>query len=231
MDSRWKTRLANQSYWLVLVCLTSSATIYGQQPPETVPNIQILKLHWEKQARFPNNFDPSIIPTDGAFSDPASRGSVVTTTTDSKSNSNTRSSITTSEIGFPATPARLPVFYVYSMKLRNTGSKVIEGVAWDYLFIDSKTGSEFGRHQFVSYARIPTDKTFTLRGQLRSSPIKVVRASGGSKTDRPKLIERAVIQCVLYADDSTWRNPDGRAGVCEFMKSQKQNVKRKRSTG
>jgi hypothetical protein len=178
--------------------------------------------------RLPRNFDPSIIPTDGAFSDPASKTSVVTATTDSKaSTSNARNTPTTSDIGFPATPARLPVFYVYSMKVKNTGSKVIDGIAWDYLFIDPNSNAELGRHQFVSYARISTEKTVTLQGQVRSSPIRVVRTAESSNNPRPKFIERAVIQCVLYADDTAWQNLRTREGVCEFLKNEKALLKRK----
>jgi len=233
MNTREKNRCVRKSFWLLFVCLTSASASLGQKGLSAgAPNIDIIKLHWEKQVRLPRNFDPSIIPTDGAFSDPASRSSVVTTTTDSKaSTSNARNTPTTSDIGFPATPSRLPVLYVYSMKIRNTGSKVIEGIAWDYLFIDPNSNTELGRHQFVSYAKISMDKIVTLQGQLRSSPIRVVRTPESSNNTRPKFIERAVIQCVLYADDTAWRNLRARDGVCEFLKNEKALLKRKRGTG
>lgn len=233
MNAREKNRCVRKLCWLLVACLTSASASFGQEGLSAgAPNIKIIKLHWEKQVRLPRNFDPSIIPTDGAFSDPASRSSVVSATTDSKaSTSNARNTPTTSDIGFPATPARLPVFYVYSMKIRNTGSKVIEGIAWDYLFIDPNSNTELGQHQFVSYAKIPIDKTVTLQGQLRSSPIRIVRTAESSNNTRPKFIERAVIQCVLYADETAWRNLRARDGVCEFLKNEKDLLKRKRGTG
>jgi len=230
MNASEKNRWVRKSCWLLFACLTSASASFAQEGLSVgAPNISIIKLHWGKQVRLPRNFDPSIIPTDGAFSDPASRSSIVTATTDTKTNSSSaRNAATISDIGFPATPARLPVFYVYSMKIRNTGSKAIEGVAWDYLFIDPNSNTELGRHQFVSYAKISIDKTVTLQGLLRSSPIRVVRTPESSNNTRSKFIERVVIQCVLYADDTAWRNLRARKGVCEFLKNEKTLLKRKR---
>ena len=234
MHSGENNRFIKKSCWLLFLCLTAVGASFGQEVQNAGPSkVEILKLHWEKQIRLPRNFDPSVIPTGGAFSDPASRSSVSTASTDSKTNTSSARNMATSssDIGFPATPGRLPVFCVYSMKVRNTGSKVIEGIAWDYLFIDPNSNTELGRHQFVSYAKVPRDKTVTLQGQLRSPPIRVVRTSESSKNTRPKFIERAVIQCVLYADDTAWRNPGGRDSVCEFLKNEKALLKRKRGTG
>jgi len=121
------------------------------------------------------------------------------------------------------------VFYLYSMKVRNIGAKSIEGVAWDYLFIDSISNSQVGSHQFLSYEKAAPGKTVTFQRQTRSPPTRVVDASD-KKDQRPKFIERAVIQCVLYADDTLWRSPQARAGVCDLLKKSKVVVKRKRST-
>jgi hypothetical protein len=121
----------------------------------------------------------------------------------------------------------MPVFYVYSMKIRNADSRVIEGIAWDYLFIDPNNNSELGRHQFVSYAKVATGQSVTLQGQLRSPPTRVVPASNEGKNTHPKFVERAVIECVLYADDTMRRNPSAREGVCEFLKNSKPSIKRK----
>src|SRR3989442_941100 len=62
---------------LVLVCLIPSGVAFGQesQSPSSALKIEILRLHWEKEVRLPRNFDPSVIPTNGSFVDPASRTS------------------------------------------------------------------------------------------------------------------------------------------------------------
>jgi hypothetical protein len=212
----------------LVICGASTASALAQQQSEiSAPSIEVLKLKWEKQIRLPRNFDPSIIPANRTFNDLSPRTSTspadaVRTATQAR---NDASAATTS---FPATPARLPVFYLYSMKVRNIGAKRIEGVAWDYLFIDSISNSKVGSHQFLSYEKVAPGKTVTFQRQMRSPPTRVVDASD-KKGQRPKFIERAVIQCVLYADDTLWRSPQAREGVCDLLKKSKAVVKRKRT--
>ncbi len=232
VNSTEKNRFVKKSCWLLFVCLTAAGASFGQESLSAVapPNIEILKLHWDREVRLPRNFDPSVIPTGSTFSDPASRSSGPTNTASvdaTRGGGPVGNRPSTSNPGntCPATPGRLPVFYVYSLKIRNVGPKVIEGVAWDYLLIDPNSNTELGRHQFLSYVKAPTNKRLELRGQLRSPPVRVVPASG-QKT-HPRFIERAVIECVLYADNTVWRNPHARDGVCEFLKDSKPVKKQK----
>jgi hypothetical protein len=225
---------ASRLKWLCVVftSLVASGAPLGQEAQDPAkPNVEIIKLHCEKQVRLPRNFDPSVISTGGTFSDPASRtsgstgaGSAVEAT---RAATSARSAAAGSNNPFPATPGRLPVFYVYALKLKNIGSKTIEGIAWDYLFLDPTSNAELGNHQFLSYARIPTDKTAKLEAQLRSPPTRVVRSSNSTKGAHPKLVERSVVQCVLYADNTVWKNPHARDGVCELLKNDKAVMKRK----
>jgi hypothetical protein len=227
MNSRHQRRLISLSCSLLFLGLIPTSASFGQGAHSAAaPNIEILKLHWEKQVRLPRNFDPAIIPTGNSFNDPASITSVNNSNTETKTANTPRSAPGNF---FPSTPGRLPVYYVYSLKLKNPG-KLIEGVAWDYLFFDPGSHAELGHHQFVSYTRIPGNKVVTLEGQLRSPPIRVVRTSESSKTPRPKVIERAIIQCLLYGDDTMWKNPNAKEGLCEFLKNEKPLSKRKRST-
>jgi len=108
-------------------------------------NIEIIKLEWKREVRLPRNFDPSVIPTGGTFNDPAARiSSTAATSTESARASGPRGGTDSAGGTFPATPSRLPVFYVYSMKIKNVGPKRIEGVAWDYIFIDQNLNAEVG---------------------------------------------------------------------------------------
>jgi hypothetical protein len=220
--------------WVVFVSLVPAGVSFGQEASgPSKPNLEILKLHWEKQVRLPRNFDPSIIPTGGTFSDPASRTSGSTGASSgidaTRAATGARSAAAGSNNTFPATPGRLPVFYVYALKLKNIGSKTIEGIAWDYLFIDPTSNTELGNHQFLSYAKVPANKSATLEAQLRSPPTRVVRSSDSTKNAHPKLIEKSVIQCVLYSDDTVWKNAYARDGVCELLKNNKAIIKRRAS--
>jgi hypothetical protein len=234
VNSTEKNRFVKKSCWLLFVCFTAAGASIAQESLSAVapPNIEILKLHSDREVRLPRNFDPAVIPTGNTFSDPATRSSAPTTTAAADAprgsgaiGNRASPSPANPNVTFPATPGQLPIFYVYSLKIRNVGPKVIEGLAWDYLLIDQNSKAELGRHQFLSYAKAPTNKSIQLRGQLRSSPVRVVAASG-QKT-RPRFIEKAVIECVLYADDTVWRNPHASDGVCESLKENKPVKKQK----
>ena len=225
---------ASRLTWLCVLftSLVACGASFGQAAQDpTGQDVEILKLHWEKQVRLPRNFDPSIIPTGGTFSDPASRTSgspgVSSSVDATRAATSTRSAAAGSNNTFPAIPGRLPVFYVYALKLKNIGPRTIEGIAWDYLFIDPTSNAELGNHQFLSYAKIPTNKSATLEAQLRSPPTRIVRSSDATKSAHPKLIEKSVVQCVLYADDTVWKNPHARDGVCELLRDDKALMKRK----
>jgi hypothetical protein len=235
MEARRKAAQGWKWCWVALICLIPAGTSFGQESPGAAAlSVEILKLHWEKQVRLPRNFDPSVIPTNGSFVDPASRSSGIPVTSGATDTARTANNVRTTspnspppEVAFPASPGRLPVFYVYSMKIKNVGSKLIEGMAWDYLFIDPGNNAELGKHEFLSHAKVPTDKSATLRVALRSPPTRVVRSSESTKNAHPKLIEKSVIQCVLYADDTVWKNPHARDGVCDLLKNNKALIKRK----
>src|SRR5882724_7990617 len=172
MDTGQKSRWAGKWGWLVFVLLVPAATSFGQESRgPSASNIEILKLHWEKQIQLPRNFDPSVIPTGGTFSDPASRTSTGPTATNPADAVRAATSARSAAAGsnpttFPATPGRLPVSYIYSMKIRNANNKKIEGIAWDYVFMDPNSGAELGRHQFLSYVMAEPDKVVTLKGQM-----------------------------------------------------------------
>ena len=113
------------------------------------------------------------------------------------------------------------------MKIKNTGPKTIEGIAWDYVFIDPNGGAELGRHQFLSYIKAPPNKEVTLKGQMRTAPIRIVQASSTARQKHTSLIERAAIQCVLFGDETVWRNPAQTKDICEFLKNAETLIKQK----
>ena len=199
----------------------------AQEKIESSPvPLEILKLKWEKTARLPRNFDPSVIPTGSGsgFSDPARS---ISSATAPASAGGVPATQDNPYVAFPAVPNRLPVYYLYSIKIRNSSAKTIAGIAWDYIFIDPNSNKELGRHQFLSYEKVSPDKQVTFRGQMRSPPVRLVQ-SPPQKTR--KLTEKAMIQCVLYEDSTIWRDPLSRPGICEFLASKRSTIKRKHNS-
>src|SRR5438552_16885473 len=93
-----------------LLLIGCASSLAQGQTESAAPSIEILKLKWEKEIRLPRNFDPSPIPTNGAFNPPASSNDSIGI--DHKN----RTSCTElypyryiSLIQFPATPTPLPL--------------------------------------------------------------------------------------------------------------------------
>lgn len=226
---RW---LRGRTWTPVLICIfTCGSALAQSEERKPSSGIEILKLKWEKQARLPRNFDPSVIPTNSVFSTMESRTALPGSTQapygdDSRRDAANRSAALGPADYFPNAPGRLPFFYVYSLKIRNVGPKTIQAVAWNYVFVDATTKAVLGNHQFLSYSVAKPTQTVTLQGLKRTRPIAVVQAATtDAKGKGPKFLERAVIECVLYGDKTTWQNPAGPSGVCELLKENQPSVK------
>ena len=216
---------------MLLLCAAGFSAASAQSPTgEQASGVQILQIKWEKQTRLPRNFDPSVIPTGRIFSEPAAQTILPGTSAAVKASQDiakARSDPSAPEPGtFGNAPDQLPVFYVYLMRIKNIGPKPIEGIAWDYVFLDSVSNVEVGRHQILSLTKIAPEKTTTVEAPLRVPPIGTVQAQSPESQKHKKFLERAVIQCVLYADQATWRNAQAPPGVCDLLKRAKGGLKR-----
>ena len=206
----------------IIICAGAVCVVQAQEPQDTsaASGVQILKLRWSKQVRLPNNYDPAIIPTSGAFPDPASKQVAPRPSSGADPklpNTSTNSNATFDSDGFfPATPRRLPVYYLYSLKIKNRANKRIEAVAWTYTFLDPKTKAELGKHEFLSYRKIAAGGEGVFTNALRAPPTRVVQSSQEGKAV-PQLTEQATIECVLFGDETTWRNPRASADVCKAL--------------
>jgi hypothetical protein len=234
MAIRKRSQFYRQTFVTLLLCNFACASALAQsQTQQPLSNIEILKLRWEKQARLPRNFDPSVIPTGAVFSNMESRtaipGSIQAPFGDEARQEAARRSAALAPVDiFPNAPARMPVFYVYSIKIRNDGEKTVSAIAWDYVFIHAITKAVIGNHQLLSYSVIKPGRVVTLRSAQRTRPIAVLQAGKpDAKGQASRFLERAVIQCVLYADETIWKNPAGRDDVCDLLKKNKPSQTRK----
>ncbi len=105
----------------------------------------------------------------------------------------------------PSGPPRY--FFLYRASVRNTSSKAIEEIDWDYVFIDAGTGQELGRHQFTSTRTIAPGKTKELSFMLSSPPTKRISVYALDKHERSGIGDQVVIVRVKYSDGSVWQLP------------------------
>ena len=176
--------------------------------------------------RLPQSYDPSGGGSTGTINDStrSSRGG----SGGGSGSAGSDSSGSTTQGMQPSAPSRVLFLYVYSMKIKNTGSKEIEGIAWDYVFVDPATSAELGRHQFLSFEKVEPDKTATFQSEQRAPPVRTVRTQMADDNKQGKLSEKSVIKCVLYADGATWRDANTSEDICNLLKKGKAGLSRKR---
>ena len=113
------------------------------------------------------------------------------------------------------TSSRQPTkIFLYRIKVRNTGTRDVLAISWDYVFIDAGTNEEASRHQFLVTAKVRPGGAKTLTGASASAPSKVVSVAALGKERLHPFSERVVINCIAYSDGSRWKRP-GFDGNCE----------------
>jgi hypothetical protein len=97
--------------------------------------------------------------------------------------------------------------YIYQVKLRNTGAKVIRVVDWGYIFTDPETQMEVGRHRYSNKVKIRPAQNNELVGRTSSHPTFLVNVKNTGKEPGKQLTEQVVIYRVEYDDGTVWQNP------------------------
>ena len=103
----------------------------------------------------------------------------------------------------PSGPARY--YFIYRASLKNSSTKPIEEVDWDYVFIDSATGQELDRHQFASTKMIQPGKSKELTFMLSTPPAKRISVFALNKQERSGMADQVVVVRVKYSDGSVWQ--------------------------
>ena len=101
-------------------------------------------------------------------------------------------------------PPRPRVEYIYEVKVKNTGTKTIRRLVWEYVSSDSGTRPKARPRQYESAAKIRPGKTKNLVVYAPTPPSGVIDAAQASKTSQGQTSEQLVIQRVEYDDGSVW---------------------------
>ena len=185
-----------------MLCL-SLVTLWGQSPPkdQTPPGVEIRKYKWEKIGAGPT--------VDSAFK----------AETDSP-NGDTSDATTPAQAS--GVKDRNAPFFLYSMELKNDGSKAIKAVLWDYLIVDGATSEELGRHEFVSFEKVGSNAARALTVRSRLSPSRIVTVQG-SQPSTTTVLERVILKCVVYDDGTLWEQPGTTTQNCEPLRRRAKN--------
>ena len=98
------------------------------------------------------------------------------------------------------------VWFVYRVTVKNSGTKTITALEWDYLFFDSEKAERVGQHSFRHRIKIRTGKSTELIGQSNKPPSSVIDATKAKNGDA-QLSEEVIIRRIEYEDGSVWQRP------------------------
>ena len=101
----------------------------------------------------------------------------------------------------PKTPERSQSsgFYIYQIKVKNNGTKTIESIGWEYVFLSPTTNKEVGNLKFLSETNLKPGKTDNLVMSSPNPPTLIIQAD-----DEDKYIEQIFIKTIKYNDGSVW---------------------------
>ena len=93
--------------------------------------------------------------------------------------------------------------FAYRIKVKNSSTKVVEIVFWEYQFSEAENPSVLARRQFLCGVNIRPDKDKELEGFSVSGPSDVV--SVGALADKSRFKENVLINRIEYSDGSIWQ--------------------------
>ncbi len=93
--------------------------------------------------------------------------------------------------------------FAYRIKVKNSSTKVVEIVFWEYQFTEAQNPDVLARRQFLCGVNIHPDKDKELEGFSLSGPSDVV--SVAALADKSRFKENVLINRIEYSDGSIWQ--------------------------
>lgn len=188
--------------FLLWLDVSAQSSLLQQQPPE----LTVIKKNWRKEIHHPAlTADPFRSNDEQAELQRAQKDNAVRNAVRVKEG-NTPLPTTRSSRPLEGEPEGPSVRFVYRVTVKNTGTKTITAIAWEYLFFDSDKVEQVGQHSFRQQVKIRPGKSIELIGRSAFPPTRVLDAAKAQQP-RPELSEEVSIRQIQYEDGSVWQRP------------------------
>ncbi len=97
--------------------------------------------------------------------------------------------------------------FAYRARIRNTGTKVIDVVFWEYQSSDPADPSKVSRRQFLCSVNIKPKKEFELKAFSLLNPIDAISVDSLNKAES-KFTEKVFVNRVEFTDGKIWQRKD-----------------------
>jgi hypothetical protein len=95
--------------------------------------------------------------------------------------------------------------YRYQLKVKNNGTKTIQSVTWNYIFLDPAAQQPVGQRQFISKTNLKPNKTANLVIHSYLPPTGVTYSAPEIRKLRNQYIEKVNIKSIQYKDGTVWQ--------------------------
>ena len=190
---------------LVLLLLTTS--VIAQQTSLEPPDLIVLEKSWHKEPQVGSGGPSNPLgPNEALINQTQLEKAAIRQREDDSRPGQTTQARMPVPAPRPIPPARSVVItYVYKIKVKNTGSKAIKSVEWEYQFLNPQTLDVMGYRRITSDTKLSPGKTKKLERRFTRQPTILVNANQLDKKYRDQFTERVIIHRIQYSDDSVWQ--------------------------
>ena len=194
---------------ILLVLLCAGVVCAQQQQPNVA--VEVVKFSWSKE-RIGWERDPFGGPIEN-FDETRARQRNERRIEDAKRGGNSaevdrikrEATADAANIAAKHKDSRSRYVFVYKATIKNTSTKVIKSIDWDYVFLERGTENELGRQQFTSEEKISAGKTKELVVTIIKPPTKTISLTALNSNERGTLDGRVVLVRIDYADGTSWQ--------------------------
>jgi hypothetical protein len=95
--------------------------------------------------------------------------------------------------------------YVYQLRVRNGGDRIVKAIVWEYVFSDPYSGKELTRHTFSNEVNLLPGRTKTLTANSLKPPSRVITAQMLTNNVTGNYDEKVRIRHITYNDGTEWQ--------------------------
>lgn len=98
--------------------------------------------------------------------------------------------------------------FAYKLKIKNTSTKTITALFWEYQFGDASAPQDISRRQFLCSTTIKPGAAKMLEVFSTSPPTYIVSAASAGRKKETKTVSKVVLNRIEYADGTSWERAD-----------------------
>jgi hypothetical protein len=194
---------------LLLILSAGSLAAQDASKPMGAPDVEVVQVSWRRVDRNPKLDDATLAPNPERALRMEVNAARINSANSARMNQPgpVPPPVLLSVPPLPDSPPTVRPWsgYIYEFKVRNTGTKTIRRVAWEYSFSDPITKRKVGRRNYKSKVKILPGMTANLVVRSSLPPIGTIDAKRAGLGQQDQSPDQMIIQKIEYTDGSVWQ--------------------------